>query len=80
MSSGIGAVPGTRRCTRTGSAIARHGIPIRHDRAGAESEREATQRCLRDLAAGGQHFMVSDTGYEALGQFALGLAGAEPMR
>jgi indole-3-acetate monooxygenase len=38
------------------------------------------QRCLRDLAAGGQHFMVSDTGYEALGQFVLGIAGAEPMR
>src|SRR5213594_1375552 len=32
MSSGIGAVPGTRRWTRTGSAIAGHGIPIRHER------------------------------------------------
>src|SRR5947207_12649222 len=31
MSSGIGAVAGTRRWTRTGSDIARHGIPIRHD-------------------------------------------------
>src|SRR5882724_11043994 len=28
MRSGIGAVPGTRRWTRTGSLIARHGIPI----------------------------------------------------
>src|SRR5438067_241088 len=27
MRSGIGAVPGTRRWTRTGSVIARHGIP-----------------------------------------------------
>ena len=26
--SGIGAVPGTRRWTRIGSVIARHGIPI----------------------------------------------------
>ena len=40
----------------------------------------ALQRCLRDLAAGGQHFMVSDSAYEALGQFVLGVPGAEPMR
>jgi indole-3-acetate monooxygenase len=38
------------------------------------------QRCVRDLMAGGQHFMVSDSGYEALGQFLLGVPGAEPMR
>jgi alkylation response protein AidB-like acyl-CoA dehydrogenase len=38
------------------------------------------QRCFRDLSAGGQHFMVSDSGYEALGQFLLGVPGAEPMR
>ena len=38
------------------------------------------QRCLRDLAAGGQHFMVSDSAYEALGQFRLGVPGADPMR
>jgi alkylation response protein AidB-like acyl-CoA dehydrogenase len=36
-------------------------------------------RCLRDLNAGAQHFMVSDSGYEALGQLLLGLPG-EPMR
>jgi alkylation response protein AidB-like acyl-CoA dehydrogenase len=36
------------------------------------------QRCLRDLNAGAQHFMVSDSAYEALGQLALGLPG-EPM-
>ena len=38
------------------------------------------QRCLRDLNAGAQHFMVNDSAYEALGQFVLGQAGAEPMR
>ena len=38
------------------------------------------QRCLRDLNAGAQHFMVSDSAYEALGQFVLGRTGAEPMR
>jgi alkylation response protein AidB-like acyl-CoA dehydrogenase len=36
------------------------------------------QRCLRDLNAGAQHFMVSDSAYEALGQLVLGLPG-EPM-
>ena len=40
----------------------------------------ALQRCLRDLNAGAQHFMVNDSAYEALGQFVLGQAGAEPMR
>jgi hypothetical protein len=36
------------------------------------------QRCLRDLNAGAQHFMVSDSAYEGLGQLVLGLPG-EPM-
>ena len=35
-------------------------------------------RCLRDLNAGAQHFMVSDSAYEGLGQMLLGLPG-EPM-
>jgi alkylation response protein AidB-like acyl-CoA dehydrogenase len=39
----------------------------------------ALQRCLRDLNAGAQHFMVSDSAYEALGQFVLGRPGASPM-
>ena len=38
------------------------------------------QRCLRDLNAAAQHFMVSDSAYEALGQFVLGHPSAEPMR
>ena len=32
----------------------------------------------RDLNAGAQHFMVSDSAYEGLGQLVLGLPG-EPM-
>ena len=36
------------------------------------------QRCLRDLNAGAQHFMVSDSAYEGLGHLLLGLPG-EPM-
>jgi indole-3-acetate monooxygenase len=38
------------------------------------------QACLRDLNAAAQHFMVSDSAYEALGQFVLGQSSAEPMR
>jgi indole-3-acetate monooxygenase len=41
-------------------------------------ESSALQRCLRDLSAGAQHFMVSDSAYEGLGQLLLGLPG-EPM-
>jgi alkylation response protein AidB-like acyl-CoA dehydrogenase len=37
------------------------------------------QRCLRDLTAGAQHLMVSDRAYEALGQFMLGIPGADAM-
>jgi alkylation response protein AidB-like acyl-CoA dehydrogenase len=37
------------------------------------------QRCLRDLHAGAQHFMVSDSAYEGQGQFMLGVPTAHPM-
>ena len=37
------------------------------------------QRCLRDLNAAAQHFMVSDSAYEGLGQFMLGRPNATPM-
>jgi len=43
-------------------------------------ESSVLQRCLRDLNAAAQHFMVSDSAYENLGQFALGDPDAEPMR
>lgn len=36
-------------------------------------------RAVRDLNAGAQHLMVSDSAYEGLGKFALGLPGADPM-
>jgi len=36
------------------------------------------QRCLRDLNGAAQHIAVSDSAYENLGQFALGLPGASP--
>ena len=37
------------------------------------------QRCLRDLNAAAQHFMVNSSAYDNLGQFRLGLAGVNPM-
>ena len=39
----------------------------------------ALQRCLRDLHAGAQHFMVSDSAYEGRGQFMLEVTTAHPM-
>ncbi|MBF6568822.1 MAG: hypothetical protein IVW54_08105 [Candidatus Binataceae bacterium] len=37
------------------------------------------QKCLRDLQAASTHWVISDTSYENLGQFMLGLPGADPM-
>jgi alkylation response protein AidB-like acyl-CoA dehydrogenase len=45
---------------------------------GALYDASVLQRCWRDLGAGAQHFMVSDSAYEALGQLRLGRPG-EPM-
>ena len=37
------------------------------------------QRCLRDINAAAQHFMVNTSAYDNLGQFWLGMAGVNPM-
>jgi alkylation response protein AidB-like acyl-CoA dehydrogenase len=37
------------------------------------------QRCFRDLSAGAQHFMVSDSAYERLGEILLGVPDVDPM-
>jgi alkylation response protein AidB-like acyl-CoA dehydrogenase len=37
------------------------------------------QRCLRDINAGAQHVMVSDSAYERLGQMLLGFPDVDPM-
>jgi alkylation response protein AidB-like acyl-CoA dehydrogenase len=37
------------------------------------------QRCFRDIAAAGQHFIVSQSAYRALGQFKLNQPDANPM-
>ena len=46
---------------------------------GALYESSMLQRCLRDINAGAQHQMVSDTAYENHGQFLLGLPDARAM-
>jgi alkylation response protein AidB-like acyl-CoA dehydrogenase len=53
---------------------------FRYAGGGALYETSVLQACLRDLNAAAQHFMVSDSAYEALGQFVLGQPAAEPMR
>jgi hypothetical protein len=37
------------------------------------------QRCFRDAFAVGQHFLVSQSSYRALGQFKLGQSDANPL-
>lgn len=64
----------------TEAALEVVGGSFRYAGGAALYESSALQRCLRDLNAGAQHFMVSDSAYEALGQFVLGRPDAEPMR
>jgi indole-3-acetate monooxygenase len=53
---------------------------FRYAGGGALYDTSVLRACLRDLNAAAQHFMVSDSAYEALGQFVLGQPSAEPMR
>jgi hypothetical protein len=46
---------------------------------GALLDTNPLQRCFRDAYAVGQHFMVSQSSYRALGQFKLGQPDANPM-
>ena len=46
---------------------------------GALFETNPLQRCFRDIFAAGQHLIVSQTSYRALGQFKLGRPDANPM-
>jgi len=45
---------------------------------GALFDANPLQRCLRDVLAAGQHFNVSQTSYQGLGQFKLNLPNANP--
>jgi alkylation response protein AidB-like acyl-CoA dehydrogenase len=51
---------------------------FRYGGGGAILMSNALQRCLRDINAGAQHRMVSDSTYEHLGKFILGLPDANP--
>jgi 3-hydroxy-9,10-secoandrosta-1,3,5(10)-triene-9,17-dione monooxygenase len=46
---------------------------------GALFDTNPLQRCFRDIYAAGQHFLVSQSSYRALGQFKLGQPDANPM-
>lgn len=46
---------------------------------GALFDTNPLQRCFRDILAAGQHFAVSQTSYQALGQFKLNQSDANPM-
>ncbi len=46
---------------------------------GALFDSNSLQRCFRDVYAAGQHFVVSQTSYRALGQFKLNQPDANPM-
>jgi alkylation response protein AidB-like acyl-CoA dehydrogenase len=46
---------------------------------GALFDDNPLQRCFRDVHAAGQHFVMSQTSYRALGQFKLGQPDANPM-
>jgi indole-3-acetate monooxygenase len=46
---------------------------------GALFDANPLQRCFRDISAAGQHFVVSQTSYRALGQFKLNQPDANPM-
>jgi len=46
---------------------------------GALFDANPLQRCFRDVVAAGQHFVVSQTSYQALGQFKLNQPDANPM-
>jgi indole-3-acetate monooxygenase len=46
---------------------------------GALFDTNPLQRCYRDISAAGQHFVVSQTSYRALGQFKLNQPDANPM-
>jgi alkylation response protein AidB-like acyl-CoA dehydrogenase len=46
---------------------------------GALFDTNPLQRCFRDVVAAAQHFVVSQTSYQALGQFKLERPDANPM-
>lgn len=52
---------------------------FRHVGGGAIFDAHPLQRCLRDIQCAAQHLIVSESAYENLGQFLLGVADADAM-
>jgi alkylation response protein AidB-like acyl-CoA dehydrogenase len=61
--------------------VAQHVTSIAFQVAGGTAlfDSNPLQRCYRDVLAAGQHFAVSQTSYQALGQFKLNQSDANPM-
>ena len=61
--------------------VAQHVTSVAFQAAGGGAlfDANALQRCFRDVFAAGQHFVVSQTSYRALGQFKLNQPDANPM-
>ena len=61
--------------------IAQHVTSVAFQAAGGGAlfDSNPLQRCYRDVLAAGQHFVVSQTSYQALGQFKLNQLDANPM-
>jgi indole-3-acetate monooxygenase len=55
------------------------GVAFQAAGGGALFDDNPLQRCYRDVLAAGQHFAVSQTSYQALGQFKLNQPDANPM-
>ena len=55
------------------------GMAFRYAGGSALYNSGVLQRCMRDIAAAAQHFMVSDSAYENHGQALLGLPNVNPM-
>jgi alkylation response protein AidB-like acyl-CoA dehydrogenase len=54
-------------------------MAYRYAGGGVPYDTNPIQRCFRDINAASQHFVVSDTSFEALAQFRLGLSDPNPL-
>ncbi len=54
-------------------------VAYRYAGGGVLYDTNPIQRCFRDINAASQHFVVSDTSFEALAQFRLGLSDPNPL-
>jgi indole-3-acetate monooxygenase len=71
----------TRAASAYVTEIAQHVVTVAFQAAGGGAlfDTNPLQRCFRDAFAAGQHFLVSQSSYRALGQFKLRQPDANPM-